>query len=257
MSTYKMLCVLALMMTGETLGLPAAPLAVLPLTLLTGAFAGSKAFSVLLIPCAAVTAGSAAVRFAPLAGLGGLEKTPLWVVVLVTAAVAAYLASGGAEGLSKWAAVSLPLTAGFLSLTGLLLAGKFRLAGFYIPQVRTENPAVLVCEAVTILGVIPALGGTNRPFRVYLSALTVAAGIGAACWAMANFTLGAELARKTAFPFFTALRVAKGGELIGRIETLLIPVSFGVTVMKIAGSLTVLRTAYGTLRPGSAPACFL
>ncbi len=251
MNFYKACCILTLMMTGESLGLPAAPLFALPLVPLMKFFTGNrlpaKGFSLLLIPCAAVTAVVPLARFAPLIGLEGLQKTPLWVVMGVTAAVAVFLAFGKAEGLGKWAAVSLPFIAAFLLFTALLLAGKFQYAGIYIPRGWRENPVVLACEAVTILGVIPALGYRERPFRTYLIALLIAFVLGAACWAMANFTLGADLALKTEFPFFSALRIAKGGELIGRVETLLIPVSFSLTIVKTAASLNAASHAYLTL----------
>ncbi len=245
----KVCCVLAAMMVGETFGLPAAALCALPLVPLTmfESKPPAKVYFLLLIPCAAVTATASLVRFAPLIGLVGLEKTPLWSVAGVTAAASAFLTSGGAEGLRKWAAVSLPFAAGFILLVALLLAGKFQPAGLYLPRLWQENPVVIACDAVTLLGVMPALGHKEKPFRTYLTALLIAAALGAAAVLMVSFTLGADLAGKTEFPFFTALRIAKGGELIARVETLLIPVSFGLTMTKIAGSLLAAAYAYRRL----------
>jgi hypothetical protein len=102
---------------------------------------------------------------------------------------------------------------------------------------------------------MPALKYKDKPFRAYLAALAIACGIGAAVWAIGNFTLGAELARSAQYPFYTALRVAKGGELIGRVEGFLAPVLLCAAVLKAAVCFTVISHGIKSYRaPSSADA---
>ncbi|MCL2002788.1 MAG: hypothetical protein FWG72_02150 [Oscillospiraceae bacterium] len=255
----KVIAVLALYMTGETLTVPFVPLFALPLIPLmkplTARRGGRMALAVPVIPCAAVTAAAAASRLAVFAGAVSLPKTPVWLLAGITLAAALYVASGEAEAVLKWAGFTLPLTLGFIALAAVLLAGKLQAEGLDVPRVWAQNPALMICEGITLTMLIPALGYTKKPVRAYLFALSAALGIGAAVWVLSGLTLGAGLAGSVAYPFHHALRVAKGGELIGRVEAFLIPVALCVTVLKAAACMAVI--AFGVrayLPPSSAMA---
>jgi hypothetical protein len=229
------LSALALMMAGQ----PPAALAALPFVPLLRFLPVRKAVCLASIPCALVTAGRAVIRFAPLPSFAGLEKTPLWVIAGVTVGVAAALASGGIDSLRKWGNAALPFAGAFLLLSALVLMKQFEPTS-YIPPLSIE-PVFLACGAVTLLGLVTALEEVR--IRVYLAVLGIAAAFSGWCLALTSFTLG-DGAAGAAYPFLKTLRVARGGELIGRVETLLIPVSFALTVGKIAGCFVVLCYSY-------------
>ncbi|MDR0326401.1 MAG: GerAB/ArcD/ProY family transporter [Oscillospiraceae bacterium] len=241
----KAFSVLALFMVGETLAIPFAPLLALPLIPLmkplTSSRTAERLLAVVFIPSAAVTAAAASYRMAKFVASASLPNTPFWLVATITLAVSLFLAAGGPEGVRKWAAFALPLTLGFIALAALLLFGKFQYDGLAVPRMWERNPVLLACEGLTLLGLMPAMRYKVKPFRAYGIALIAALGAGAAVWALGSLTLGAELFESVPYPFYTALRVAKGGEIIGRVEALLIPVSLCVTVLKAAACMTVIR----------------
>ena len=255
----KIVSVLAVFMAGEMLSLPFAPFPALFLIPLMKPLASSRVreriLAVLFIPCAAVTAAASAARFAGLVGKASLPTAPFWVIAAVTLAVALFLSAGGPEGVLKWAAFTLPFAIGFLLLAALLLFQKFQINGFAIPRVWEQNPIIIACEGVTLLGLMPSLRYKEKPFRAYLAALAVSCGIGGAVWALGSLTLGAELFENAKYPFYTALRVAKGGEIVGRVEAFLVPLSLCATVLKAAACMLVI--AHGVrayIRPNSAAA---
>ncbi|MDR0293184.1 MAG: hypothetical protein LBH95_03415 [Oscillospiraceae bacterium] len=251
----KAVSVLALFMAGEMGSIPFAPFLALPFTALikplTANRVAERVLAVLFIPCAAVTGIFTVIRFAELTGFMSLPKTPVWLIAGVTAAVALFLAAGGPEGLGRWAAFTLPFVIGFVALAALLLTGKLQYGGFCIPRVWEQNPIIYTCEAITLLEIMPALRYKEKPFLAFLAALAVSCGLGAAVWVIGNLTLGAELFKASRYPFYTALRVAKGGEVIGRIEALLLPVSLCVTVMKAALCTAVIVSGVKAYRPRS------
>jgi hypothetical protein len=205
--------------------------------------------AVLLIPCAAATAAAVSMRLARFAGQTSLPKTPLWLLAAIVLGIGLFLAAGGPDSIKKWAAFTLPLTVGFVVLAGVLLAGKLNLNGFAVPRVWAGNPVISACGGVTLLGVMPALGYEKKSFRALLLTLAAAAGVGAAVWALSNFTLGGELAGSLAYPFHNALRVAKGGEMIGRVESFLIPVALCVAVLITAACMNVIAWSVRAYMP--------
>jgi hypothetical protein len=245
--------VLALFMTGEMLSVPFIPLLALPLIPLmkplTAPRGMKRVLAVLFIPCAALTAAAASHRFAAFTGTTSLPKTPVWVIAAITLAAALFLIAGEPGSVRKWAGFTLPLTLGFIALAAVLLAGKMQFNGFAVPRVWERNTILLICEGFTLLGVMPALGYNEKPFRAYLLAAVVAIGIGAAVWSLSVFTLGTGFAGSVAYPFHNALRVAKGGELIGRVESFLIPVTLCVTLLKAAACMAVIAWGVKSYMP--------
>jgi hypothetical protein len=240
----KTVAVLALFMTGEALTVPFAPLFALPfvplMKPLTVFRTAERILAVLFIPAAAVTALSASYRFAVYTAETSLHKTPLWIITILTITAAVYNAFGGADSLRKWAGFTLPLTIGFILLAALLLAGKLQSSAYTVPRVWERCPFILACEGITLLGLIPALKIRSKPIFPYLTALLTAGGIGAAVWTLCTFTLGSHRLEGMSHPFYIALRIAKGGEIIGRVEAFLLPVLLCVTVLKAAACLTVI-----------------
>jgi hypothetical protein len=241
---YKIVFVLALFMTGELMSAPAAALIALPLLPLIKPLTGrkriGKALAVLFVPCAAVTAGAVTYRLAGFIQLTSLTHTPVWVIATLTAALAFYLASGGAERLKRWAGYVMPVTAGIILLAFLLLAGKLRYNGIAVPGFFERNYFIMACEVITLLGIMPALDYREKPARAYISAMLAAVGISAAVYLLSSLILGARLTEIVDYPFYNALRVAKGGEVIGRMEALLIPAELNIAVLKAAACMTVI-----------------
>jgi membrane-bound metal-dependent hydrolase YbcI (DUF457 family) len=254
----KVIFTLAIFMTGEMLSVPFAALIVLPLIPLmkplTASPAAERILAVVFIPAAAVTAVNVSYRLAGFVKHTSLPKTPLWLTAVITALIALYVAFGGAYGLKKWASFALPLIAGFIAITAILLAGRMSLQGSVTLQPFKDaldgrwKLIILLCEGITLLGLMPALGYTEKPFRAYLIAALTAVGIGAAVWSLSTFTLGEELYEKFQYPFYHALRIAKGGELIGRVESFLIPVLLCAAVLKIAAGMRVVAHGVGVWR---------
>ncbi|MCL1807790.1 MAG: hypothetical protein FWG31_08820 [Oscillospiraceae bacterium] len=251
----KMICVLALFMTGELLSIPFAPLLALLLIPLmkplTNTRVMERILAVVFIPAAAFTAAVTAYRLSVFVGTTSLPRTPDWLLAAVTVAAAFFLAFGGSEQVRKFSAFTLPLVLVFIGLSAVLLAGKLQSGGFTVPRVWERNPLVLACEGIALLGIMPSFRYKEKPFRAYLAALLVALGIGAAVWSLSMFTLGGTLAETVRYPFHTALRVAKGGELIGRIEAFLIPVCLCVAVVKTAACMAVIAHGVKAYRPPS------
>jgi hypothetical protein len=249
----KIIFALALFMTGEMLSIPFAAFLALPLIALMKPLTSSRVMerilAVAFIPCAAVTAAAVSIRLAALTGHMSLPQTPVWLIAAVVVLIAFYLAYGGQDGIGKFSVFALPLTLGYIALSAILLAGKLQQAGIFVPRVWEQSPLFLACEGITLLGLMPALKYKEKPFRAYLLGFAIACGIGAAVWALSNFTLGAELFERARFPFYTALRVAKGGELIGRIEAFLLPVALCAAILKTAVCMTVVTHGFKAYLP--------
>lgn len=240
----KTVSLLALFMIGERMDVPLAPLLALPLIPLmkplTSRKTAERVIGVLFIPCAAVTGAAALMRFSDEIASTSMPQTPTWVIAAAVFAVSVWIVSGGSAGVGKWAAFALPVVIGFVLIAALLLAGKLREVGLALPHVWERNPVLIICEAVTLLGLMPAIKYKEKPFRAYLSATAIAAVVCAAVWALCCLTLGADTAQSVNVPFFAALRIAKGGEVIGRIEAFLIPVTLFLTAAKCAACLLVI-----------------
>jgi hypothetical protein len=209
-----------------------------------------RALALLFIPGAAVTAAAVCWRLARFTGQTSLPKTPVWLMAGILLSAAFYLAAGGAASVRKWAAFCLPLTLGFIALAWVLLAGKLAYNGFYVPGNWVRNPYISACGGVTLLAVIPAMG-YRKPIKAFLFLLLTVAGLGAAVWSLSSLTLGAGFAAYVDYPFYHALRVAKGGEMIGRMESFLVPVALCVTVLIAAACMTVIEwgiRAYGKVK---------
>jgi hypothetical protein len=252
--------ILALFMAGELLSIPLAALLALPLIAfmkpLTAHRPVERVLAVLFIPAAALTAVAVCVRLAAFVGDKSLPDTPVWLIALVTGGLGLYCVWGGGGAVKGWAAFTFPLVAGFIVLSAILLTGKFHSGGIFIPRVWENNPLLIACEGVTLLAVMPALKYTVQPLRAYLLALAAAIGIGGAVWAIGNFTLGAGLAEAALHPFYTALRIAKGGEIIGRLEGFSIPVMLCAAVLKTAACLLVIAhgvKVYKAVSPAESP----
>jgi hypothetical protein len=240
----KIIFVTALFMMGEALSLPFYSLLVLPLIPLvkyiTAQRLAGRLLAVLFIPCAAVTASAVCYRLAVFISKTSLTRTLAWLIAALTLALAFFLYTGGVRSLTKWAAFTFPLVAGFVVLAALLLAGKMAVNGFAAPRFFEQSYILLACEGITLLGLLPAMEYREKPLRVYLSSLAAAFVICSAVWAMTNLTLGAQLVQYLEYPFHNTLRVAKGGEVIGRVEAFLIPVVLSITVLKSAACMTVV-----------------
>jgi hypothetical protein len=248
----KIIFTLSIFMTGEMLSVPLAPLLALPfiplMKPLTARRPAERVLAVLFIPAAAVTAFFVCRRLASFIGGKSLPLTPVWLIAAIIGALAVFCAMGGSRGVERWSEFVFPLVAGFIVLSLILLVSKFYSGGLTVPPVSVGNPLLLACEAITLTGLIPALGYKDKPFRAYLAAFATALGIGAVVWSISNFTLGPGLAGNSEFPFYTALRIAKGGEILGRVEGFLIPVLLCAAVLKAAACVFVIFRGIGAYR---------
>ena len=238
---------LTLFMLGESLRMPAAALLVIPLVWLPLHMGriGKKIFAAVLLPCAVFTGAVAIYRFARVLNGTLMRNIPVWVGIVVLLSVSVYLASGGADGIRKWTAFALPFTAGFVLISVLLLAGKLQHTVFTLPPL--DSPIVVACEGIALLGILPAIGDKAKPIQAYLAAFAVASAIWATVWGLCCLTLGAQLIQMARVPFYTALRITKGGEIVSRVEAFLIPVLLFLTVHKSGVCLHEARFAVNAL----------
>jgi hypothetical protein len=231
-------------MTGAIFSLPVAAvpaLLLIPLIKPMDASRRNKRISaVIFIPAAALTAANTSYSLAEYVNYASLPNTPRLLTIAIIIAVAFFLAAGEADSVKKWADFTLPLTVGFIVLAIVLLAGKFNISGLAAPRLPESGYLNYICEGIALLGVMPSLGYKEKPVKTYLSALLGAFGVALTVWTVSSLTLGAGLAGAVEYPFHNALRVAKGGEILGRMEAFLLPVALCVALLKTAACMVII-----------------
>lgn len=161
-----------------------------------------------------------------------LDRTPVWLIMLLMIFLIAYLTySGGISGIGRFCEIAGPVTIFTLIISFILVAGNVK--GEYLLPVyvdsgwsnilkETVSPASFLAEATILLAIIPFIERPQQAYSRVLTGVVLTGAMAVAATTMVLLVFGPDVAAKLRFPYFMLVRTINILDFVQNIDIFVI-----------------------------------